>query len=139
MTPVLEVCGLKKFYPIHLGLLGRSTGQVRAVDDVSFHIDRGETLSLVGESGCGKTTTARCILRAISPTAGEIRFLTQRGETIDVAPLPRRPTPAAATDATYFPGPVRLAQSAHDDRGDHRRTATGQWHARPAGTLRPGE
>jgi peptide/nickel transport system ATP-binding protein len=89
MTPVLELRGLKKFYPIHRGLLGRNTGQVRAVDGVSFTIDRGETLSLVGESGCGKTTTARCILRAISPTAGEIRFLASTGETVDVAPLPR--------------------------------------------------
>ncbi|HSU06299.1 MAG TPA: oligopeptide/dipeptide ABC transporter ATP-binding protein [Acetobacteraceae bacterium] len=89
MSTVLDVRGLKKFYPIHRGLLGRNAGQVRAVDDVSFTIDRGETLSLVGESGCGKTTTARCILRAVTPTSGEIRFLTATGQTIDVAPLPR--------------------------------------------------
>jgi peptide/nickel transport system ATP-binding protein len=74
MTPILDVRALQKFYPIHRGLLGRLAGQVRAVDDVSFTIDRGETLSLVGESGCGKTTTSRCILRAIAPTAGEIHF-----------------------------------------------------------------
>ena len=61
---------LRKYYPIQRGLLGRLVGQVRAVDDVSFTIDRGETLSLVGESGCGKTTTSRCILRAITPTVG---------------------------------------------------------------------
>ena len=89
MSTVLDVRRLKKYYPIHRGLLGRNAGQVRAVDDVSFTIDRGETLSLVGESGCGKTTTARCILRAVTPTEGEIRFLTSTGETIDVAPLPR--------------------------------------------------
>ena len=63
---------------------------MRAVDDVSFTIDRGETLSLVGECGCGKTTTSRCILRAITPTAGEIRFRTESGAEIDVARLPRR-------------------------------------------------
>ena len=88
--PVLEVRDLRKFYPIQRGLLGRVVGQVRAVDDVSFTIDRGETLSLVGESGCGKTTTSRCILRAIAPTAGEIRFRTENGAEIDVARLPAR-------------------------------------------------
>jgi oligopeptide/dipeptide ABC transporter ATP-binding protein len=87
---VLEVRQLKKHYPIRRGLLGRTVGHVRAVDDVSFGIARGETLSLVGESGCGKTTTARCILRAIEPSAGEINFLTGTGETIDVAHLPRK-------------------------------------------------
>ena len=90
MTPVLDVRGLRKYYPIHRGLLGRHVASVRAVDDVSFRIDRGETLSLVGESGCGKTTTSRCILRAIVPTAGEIRFRTEAGATIDVARLPRK-------------------------------------------------
>jgi oligopeptide/dipeptide ABC transporter ATP-binding protein len=60
---------------------------VKAVDDVSFSINSGETLSLVGESGCGKTTTSRCILRAIPPTSGEIRFRTETGEQIDVARL----------------------------------------------------
>jgi oligopeptide/dipeptide ABC transporter ATP-binding protein len=90
MTAVLDVRNLQKFFPIHRGLLGRVAGQVRAVDDVSFAIERGETLSLVGESGCGKTTTSRCILRAITPTAGEIRFRTESGAEIDVAPLGRR-------------------------------------------------
>ena len=115
--------------PIHRGLLGRVVGQVRAVDDVSFTIDRGETLSLVGESGCGKTTTSRCILRAIAPTAGEIRFRTESGAEIDVARLPRkRAAAAAAADADDLPGPVLLAQSAHDDRRDHRRAAAGERH-----------
>jgi oligopeptide/dipeptide ABC transporter ATP-binding protein len=90
MTSVLDVRGLRKHYPIHRGLLGRLVGHVRAVDDVSFGIDRGETLSLVGESGCGKTTTSRCILRAIAPTAGEIRFRGENGAEIDVARLPRK-------------------------------------------------
>ncbi len=87
---VLDVRELRKFYPIHRGLLGRVVGHVRAVDGVSFTIDRGETLSLVGESGCGKTTTSRCILRAIVPTAGEIRFRTESGAEIDVARLGRK-------------------------------------------------
>src|SRR5262249_58012546 len=80
---LLEVRGLRKFFPIRRGLLRRLAGHVRAVDDVSFDLRRGETLSLVGESGCGKTTTARCILRAIAPTAGEIRFRAGDGEVVD--------------------------------------------------------
>ncbi len=89
-TPVLSVRNLRKHYPIRRGLLGRIAGQVRAVDDVSFDIARGETLSLVGESGCGKTTTARCILRAITPTAGQILFQDAKGQTVDVARIERR-------------------------------------------------
>ncbi|HEX5414805.1 MAG TPA: ATP-binding cassette domain-containing protein, partial [Chloroflexota bacterium] len=85
---LLEVRGLKKFFPIHRGFLRRVVGQVRAVDDVSFTIRRGETLSLVGESGCGKTTTARCILRALQPSSGEVLFRAERGVT-DLARLPR--------------------------------------------------
>jgi oligopeptide/dipeptide ABC transporter ATP-binding protein len=85
--PVLAVEHLKKHFPIRRGLLRRVVGQVRAVDDVSFSIAKGETLSLVGESGCGKTTTSRCILRALAPTAGRVRFLTERGGEVDVASL----------------------------------------------------
>ena len=71
--PLLDVRGLRQFFPIRRGLFRTLVGHVRAGDDVSFELRRGETLSLVGESGCGKTTTSRCILRAITPTAGEIR------------------------------------------------------------------
>jgi len=85
--PLLEVQHLKKFFPIHAGLLRRTVGQVRAVDDVSFTVRQGETLALVGESGCGKTTTARCILRALQPTDGKILFRTGAGSTIDIARL----------------------------------------------------
>jgi peptide/nickel transport system ATP-binding protein len=85
--PVLDVRNLRKYFPLRRGILGRSAGDIKAVDDVSFSIDGGETLSLVGESGCGKTTTSRCILRAIRPSGGEIRFRTDTGEQVDVAPL----------------------------------------------------
>ena len=87
---VLEVQGLSKHFPIHAGFLRREVGRVRAADDVNFEVKRGETLALVGESGCGKTTVARCILRALKPTAGAIRFSPEEGESVDLAPLNRR-------------------------------------------------
>ena len=86
-TPVLQVEGLKKYFPVRKGILRRVAGRIHAVDDVSFSIGAGETLSLVGESGCGKTTTSRCILRAIRPTAGAIQFRTDESRHIDVAGL----------------------------------------------------
>lgn len=72
--PLLEVIGLKKHFPVRRGMMQRQTGSVRAVDGVSFRLHRGETLGLVGESGCGKTTVARSILRLTEPTAGHIVF-----------------------------------------------------------------
>ena len=74
MEAILEVKDLKKHFPIRKGLWRRTVGYVKAVDGVSFHICRGETLGLVGESGCGKTTTGRCLLRLIEPTAGQVIF-----------------------------------------------------------------
>jgi oligopeptide/dipeptide ABC transporter ATP-binding protein len=88
-TPVLEVRHLRKYFPVRRGLLGRVAGHIRAVDGVSFSIAHGETLSLVGESGCGKTTTSRCILRAIAPSAGEILLRDEHGDAIEVASLDR--------------------------------------------------
>src|SRR5574340_1171005 len=70
--PLLEVIDLKKHFPLHGGVLGQVTGKVYAVDGVSFDIRRGETLSLVGESGCGKSTVGKAILRLYPPTAGEV-------------------------------------------------------------------
>jgi peptide/nickel transport system ATP-binding protein len=71
---LVEVRHLKKYFPIQRGLLRKVVGYVRAVDDVSFEIREGETLGLVGESGCGKTTTGRVVLRAYPPTSGEVLF-----------------------------------------------------------------
>jgi oligopeptide/dipeptide ABC transporter ATP-binding protein len=72
--PLVSVRNLRKEFPIRRGVLSRQVGAVKAVNDVSFDVARGETLGVVGESGCGKTTTGRTILRLIEPTSGEIRF-----------------------------------------------------------------
>jgi ABC-type oligopeptide transport system ATPase subunit len=98
---LISVKNLKKYFPVTEGvLIQRTVANVKAVDDVSFDIYKGETLGLVGESGCGKTTTGRCILRLEEPTDGEITF-----EGHDLA--------------------VQLAQSAHEGGADHRRAAQG--------------
>lgn len=73
-APLLRVCNLKTYFPIKSGLLQRTTGWVKAVDDVSFEIGEGETLGLVGESGCGKTTVGRTILRLIPATSGQVFY-----------------------------------------------------------------
>jgi oligopeptide transport system ATP-binding protein len=72
--PLLRVTNLKKHFPVLGGLLSREVGRVYAVDGVSFAVNPGETLGLVGESGCGKSTTARCVLRLVEPTSGEVVF-----------------------------------------------------------------
>jgi len=82
--PILEVRDLKKYFPVRRGLLQRTVAEVKAVDGVSFSLQAGETLCLVGESGCGKSTVGRLILRLIDPTGGTIAF---EGE--DIAALPR--------------------------------------------------
>jgi oligopeptide/dipeptide ABC transporter ATP-binding protein len=73
-SPLLVVRNLKKYYPVRSGLFSHISGWVKAVDDVSFEVYEGETLGLVGESGCGKTTTGRALLRLIEPTDGKIYF-----------------------------------------------------------------
>jgi oligopeptide/dipeptide ABC transporter ATP-binding protein len=73
-TALLQVTGLKKYFPVRSGLFSRVSAWVKAVDDVSFHLRQGETLGLVGESGCGKTTVGRSILRLMEPTAGQVTF-----------------------------------------------------------------
>ncbi|HRA64557.1 MAG TPA: ATP-binding cassette domain-containing protein, partial [Caldilinea sp.] len=77
--PLIEVENLKVHFPIRRGLLRRQVGAVRAVDDVSFDVYEGETLGLVGESGCGKSTTGLAVLKLLEATTGEVRF---RGQTV---------------------------------------------------------
>jgi peptide/nickel transport system ATP-binding protein len=84
---LLEVSHLKMHFPITQGLLGRVSGYTKAVDDVSFNIREGETLGLVGESGCGKSTIGRCIVRGYQPTAGQMLFRQRDGSVVDLAQL----------------------------------------------------
>ncbi len=94
--PLLAVRNLKKYFPIERGFLRRVTGYIKAVDDVSFEVYEGETLGLVGESGCGKTTLGRCIVRAFPPTSGEILLQLPAlpggapARMVDIATLPRQ-------------------------------------------------
>jgi oligopeptide/dipeptide ABC transporter ATP-binding protein len=90
MTNILEVEQLKKHFPIRRGFLRKVVGQVKAVDGVSLTIRKGETLSLVGESGCGKTTVSRCVVRALRPTSGAVRFRVGDGPMVDIAHLVRK-------------------------------------------------
>ncbi|MCM3397228.1 dipeptide ABC transporter ATP-binding protein [Oceanobacillus profundus] len=87
--PLLEINGLKKYFPIKGGVLGRTVGEVKAVDDVSFTVFEGEILGIVGESGCGKSTTGKAILRLIEPTAGEVKFEDQDITTINAEEMRR--------------------------------------------------
>ena len=89
-APLLEVRDLVIHYPIHGGVLMRRVGEVKAVDGVSFALREGETLGLVGESGCGKTTVAKGILRLVDVTAGSIEFQRRSGEQVDLVGLDRR-------------------------------------------------
>ena len=84
---MLEVQDLKMHFPIRAGFLRRVVGQVKAVDGVNLFIRPGETLGLVGESGCGKTTTGRCIIRAYDPAGGRILYRREDGQVVDLAPM----------------------------------------------------
>src|SRR4026208_1670170 len=90
-TALLRIKNLKKYFPIRGGLFSREVARVHAVDDVSFDLMKGETLGLVGESVCGKSTTGRCILRLIEPTAGEVWFEDKNVTTLDNRSLPTQP------------------------------------------------
>jgi peptide/nickel transport system ATP-binding protein len=89
-VPLLELRNLQMHYPVSSGLVKKSTGVVKAVDGLSLKIYDGETVGLVGESGCGKTTTGRAILRAVNPTGGEILYRRKDGKIVDLAKLSNR-------------------------------------------------
>lgn len=112
--PLLQVENLVMHFPVGGGMFSKPAGVVKAVDGVSFAVRKGETLGLVGESGCGKTTTGRCILQLERPTSGRILF-----EGIDLMTLDAPAHPG------HLPGSLLLAQSAHDGRADPRRAAQG--------------
>ena len=114
---LLRVSGLQKHFPVRRGLLQRQVGAVQAVDGLDFEVFRGETLSLVGESGCGKTTTGRLLTRLLEPTGGTIVF-----EGRDITHLPAAGDAAAAPGhPDDLPGPVLVAEPAAHRRHDRRR------------------
>jgi peptide/nickel transport system ATP-binding protein len=110
---LLDVKGLKKYFPITAGVLRRTVGYVKAVDDINFYVKHGETLGLVGESGCGKTTAGRTILRLYDPTAGEVTFQTRRLskagdlQTVNLASLDKQQLKLIRQDiAMIFQDPI---------------------------------
>ena len=116
--PLMEVRDLEKHFPLTRGIvLARRAGAVKAVDGVSFDVLRGETLGIVGETGCGKSTTARLMMRLLEPTAGTVRF---EGEDITrLRGAQAEGGPARAADG--LPGSLLLAEPAQDGRLDRRR------------------
>ncbi len=116
---LLDVRNLKKHFPVRSGLLQRVTAHVKAVDGVSFHLDKGETLGLVGESGCGKSTTGRAVLRLLPVTSGEVLFREKNLLALGGEELRRRDG-----ISRWVPGPLRVPRPP-DDRLRHRGGAAG--------------
>lgn len=87
---ILEIKNMKKYYPVHKGPLRKVAGHVQAVDDISLFVRRGETLGLVGESGCGKSSLGKCIVRLQEPTSGELSYRFPDGEMRDILKLNRK-------------------------------------------------
>ena len=117
---LLEVKDLKMHFPITKGFLNRTVGHVKAVDGVSFTVYEGETLGLVGESGCGKTTTGRCILRVYEPTSGQINYHNSNGSIVDLARLNTKELEALSPgDSHDFPGSLFIPESPHDRGANH--------------------
>ena len=92
---IISVRNLVKHFPIEAGFLRRQVGVVKAVDGVSFDLNEGETLALVGESGCGKTTTSRCVIQALKPTAGQVLFQMDGAPAVDLTQLGKKELKAA--------------------------------------------
>ena len=135
--PLLEVRNLSMRFRVPRpglgGLLRRGRATFEAVSDVDLTVVRGETLGLVGESGCGKTTLGRCILRAYQPTTGEVRYHRADQQVVDLATLePCRAAALPPADPHRLPGPALLPQPP-DDRGTDRRRALAGQQARPRG------
>jgi ABC-type antimicrobial peptide transport system ATPase subunit len=122
---MLQVNNLKKYFPIRRGFFRKVVGYVKAVDDVSFFVNEGETLGLVGESGCGKTTTGRCILRAVDPTSGEIWFTDPNLGKVDISQLEEDQLPQIRRNIRMIFQDLCLVDP-HDPVGD-RWYLPGQW------------
>ena len=105
--PLIQVDHMKKYYPIKGGIITHITGQVKAVDDVSFSIVEGETLGLVGESGCGKSTIGRALVGLESPTAGSVFY---RGRELDDVENARNPPRIRRSRRARKAGEARLSE-----------------------------
>ena len=128
---LLEVKDLKMHFPIKAGFLQRQVGAVKAVDGVNFTVYPGETLALVGESGCGKTTIGRCLMRAYAPTGGEVIYTDRDGKKVDLTTLSDKQLKQVSARTAYdLPGSPLVAQPQNDGDGHRRRS-----HAHPQDRL----